>query len=119
MCFPPVGMLPAPDNQEPFESSGKSFQTAFLDNVIKLLVSMSTKLFVLKRFPMTSHVFKFGDFMSYLESQHRDFPGGLVVKNLPSNAGDAGSIPGRGTKIPHAVGQLNLRATTTDPTCLN
>ena len=27
---------------------------------------MSTKVFVLKRFPMTSHVFK----LSYLESQH-------------------------------------------------
>ena len=25
----------------------------------------------------------------------RDFPGGAVVKNPPSNAGDAGSIPGR------------------------
>ena len=24
----------------------------------------------------------------------RDFPGGLVVKNPPSNAGDDGSIPG-------------------------
>ena len=24
----------------------------------------------------------------------RDFPGGPVVKNLPSNAGDTGSIPG-------------------------
>ena len=32
-----------------------------------------------------------------------DFPGGPVVKNLPSNAGDAGSIPGLGTKIPHAA----------------
>ena len=28
-----------------------------------------------------------------------DIPGGLVVKNPPSNAGDAGSIPGRGAKI--------------------
>ena len=27
---------------------------------------------------------------------HRDFPGGPVVKNPPYNAGDAGSIPGRG-----------------------
>ena len=35
-----------------------------------------------------------------------DFPCGPVVKNPPSNAGDAGSIPGQGTKIPHAVGQL-------------
>ena len=25
-----------------------------------------------------------------------DFPGGAVVKNLPANAGDTGSIPGRG-----------------------
>ena len=37
-----------------------------------------------------------------------------MAKNLPSNAGDAGSIPGRGTKIPHAAGQLSPRATTTE-----
>jgi len=42
----------------------------------------------------------------------RDFPGGAVVKNLPSNAGDAGSIPGQGTKIRHAAGQLSLCAAT-------
>ena len=35
-------------------------------------------------------------------------PNGPVVKNLPPNAGDVGSIPGRGTKIPHASGQLSL-----------
>ena len=46
----------------------------------------------------------------------RDFPGGPVVKNLPSNAGDAGLIPGWGTKIPHAVGQLSPSATTMEPT---
>ena len=34
----------------------------------------------------------------------KDFPGDPVVKNPPSNAGDAGLIPGQGTKIPHAVG---------------
>ena len=31
-----------------------------------------------------------------------DFPGGPVVKTLPSNAGRVGSIPGQGAKIPHA-----------------
>ena len=31
-----------------------------------------------------------------------DFPGGPVVKTSPSKAGGAGSIPGRGAKIPHA-----------------
>ena len=46
-----------------------------------------------------------------------DFPGGPVVKN-PSNAGDAGSIPGQGTKMPHAMGQLSPRTTATALTCL-
>ena len=30
----------------------------------------------------------------------QDFPGGPGVKNPPPSAGDMGSIPGRGTKIP-------------------
>ena len=34
----------------------------------------------------------------------RDFPGGPVIKILPSSAGGAGSIPGWGNQIPHAVG---------------
>ena len=46
-----------------------------------------------------------------------DFSGGPVVKNLSCNAGDAGSIPGQETKIPHAAGQLNSCAATTEPTC--
>ena len=45
----------------------------------------------------------------------RDFPGGPVVRNPPYSAGDTGSIPGQGTKIPHATGQLSPRATTTEP----
>ena len=40
-----------------------------------------------------------------------DFPGGPVVKNLSFNAGDVGLIPGWGTKIPNALGQLSLCAT--------
>ena len=32
------------------------------------------------------------------EGQTRDFPGGPLVKNLPCNAGAAGSVPGRGSK---------------------
>ena len=42
----------------------------------------------------------------YME-EWRELPGGPVVKNLPSNAGDVGSIPDQGTKIPHALGQLS------------
>ena len=53
----------------------------------------------------------------------RDFPGGLVVKNLPSHAGEAGLIPGWGTKIPPVETQLrqrpqlekSARATVTEP----
>ena len=36
----------------------------------------------------------------------RDFPGGPVVKNRPSNAGDMGLIPGWGTKTLNAAGEL-------------
>ena len=48
-----------------------------------------------------------------IESNHRDFPGGPVVKN----AGDAGSTPGWRTKIPHATGQLSLCVATTESAC--
>lgn len=34
-------------------------------------------------------------------------PSDPVVKNLPSNVGNTGSIPGHGTKIPHTAGQLS------------
>ena len=54
-----------------------------------------------------------------LKNSPWDFPGGPVVKNPPSNAGDLGLIPGLGTKIPHASGQLSSRATTTELASLN
>ena len=48
-----------------------------------------------------------------------DFPGGPVVKNPPSNAGDAGSIPGWETRLSQAAGQLSPWATTTEPVRLS
>ena len=47
----------------------------------------------------------------------RGLPGGPVVKNPPCSAGDASLIPGWGTKIPHALGQLNPSATTRESVC--
>ena len=35
-----------------------------------------------------------------------------MVENLPFTAGDVGSIPGRGTKISHALGHLGPFVTT-------
>ena len=37
----------------------------------------------------------------------RDFSDGPEVENMPSSAGDVGSIPGPGARIPHAVEQLS------------
>ena len=48
------------------------------------------------------------------ENKLRDFPGGPVVKNPPSDAWDLSSVPGQRTKIPHAVGQLRPCATATE-----
>ena len=42
-----------------------------------------------------------------------------MVKNVPCNAEDSGSIPGLGTKIPHAVGQLSPYDATQDFICCN
>ena len=47
----------------------------------------------------------YNDFLK--NGTEEDFPGGPVVKSSPSNAANSGSIPGRGTKIPHPVGQLS------------
>ena len=42
------------------------------------------------------------EYYSALKSNEWDFPGGPVVKTLPSNAGDVGLIPGLRAKILHA-----------------
>ena len=47
--------------------------------------------------------------------KYQDFPGGPVIKNPPSNAGDVGSIPGQEAKIPHATGQISPYTTTREP----
>ena len=54
-----------------------------------------------------------------LREKLRDFLGGPLVRNPPSNAGNVGVIPGGGTKIPHAAGKLSPCATTTEPACHN
>ena len=41
-----------------------------------------------------------------------------MVKNMSLNAGDEGSIPGQGNKIPHAAWPLSLCAAT-DPAYYN
>ena len=48
----------------------------------------------------------------------KNIAGVPVVKNLPSNAGDKGSIPGQGAKIPHASGKVSVNSPTTEkPLC--
>ena len=44
--------------------------------------------------------------MNILDFADQGFPGGSVIKNLPANAGDIGSIPGSGRYS--AVGNGNL-----------
>ena len=48
-----------------------------------------------------------------------DVSGGPVVENPRCNAGDSGSIPGQGTKIPSAKEQLSPHATARRSTCCN
>ena len=55
----------------------------------------------------------------FLSGGNEGFPGGPGVKNLPSNAGEAGSILGQGTKILHVSGQLSPSVATREPSCYN
>ena len=62
------------------------------------------------------HARTMGVLLSHRKRGSKDPPGGPVVKNLSCNAEDVGSVPGQGTKIPHASELLSLWATTKDPT---
>ena len=55
--------------------------------------------------------------VSHSEVSLGDYTGGPVLKNPPCNAGDLGSIPGKGTKIPHATEQLSPGTATTKAEC--
>ena len=46
------------------------------------------------------------------DETYRDFPGGPVVKTLPSNAETEGLIPGQGTKILQALWQKKKKKNT-------
>ena len=46
-----------------------------------------------------------------------DFPASPGVRNMLCNAGDTGSIPGQGIKLPHATKQPSLN--TVESVCLN
>ena len=54
-------------------------------------------------------------FLYRKREKRRDFPGSPVVKNPPSNAGEASLICGRETQIPLATEQLSLYAATSEP----
>ena len=51
------------------------------------------------------------------KSLSRNVPGDPVLRNLHDNTGDAGLIPGQGTKIPHALGQLSPYTATRESLC--
>ena len=81
---------------------------------LKALASLSFDFFIIKVHNQHS---TFSHPWSYLifcitQELSGDSPGGPLVKNPPSNAGDMSLIPGQGTEIPHAAGQLSLCAAT-------
>lgn len=50
-----------------------------------------------------------------IRKEVEELPGGLVIRNPPSSAGDAGLIHGQGTD-PTAAGQLSPLPTAAEPT---
>ena len=64
-------------------------------------------------------VVKICEFYHLINNLDVDFPGGLVVKNLPSNRGDSGSILGQGTKIPLSCRAIGPTYCSEEPSCWN
>ena len=57
-------------------------------------------------------------FISKLKFALGEFPGSPAVKTLPSKAGHFSLVPGQGTRIPHATGQLSpCPVTKMQPSC--
>ena len=52
-------------------------------------------------------------FFAIINAFNRDFPGGPMVKNPPTSAGNMGSVPGLG-RFHMPAGQLSPCATTTE-----
>ena len=88
------------------------FITILRKSLIKSWVRAQTEFLLYKQvsFNLTFLTYKMG---------LRDFPRGPLVKNLPCNTGDMGSIPGQGTRVPHAVEQLSPSTTTRESKCCN
>ena len=76
----------------------------------KIFKKKSTVLTFLDKSVIQNTQWKRGDniFIYYKTRKEggRDYPGGPEDRNPPADAGDPSSIPGLGTKIPHASGQL-------------
>ena len=53
------------------------------------------------------------------KSLSRNVPGDPVLRNLHDNAGDAGLIPGQGTKIPHEAQQGSQGIAAGETMCLD
>ena len=63
----------------------------------------------------TSSGLRYHSVLQHWKCRTWDFTGGPVIKRLPCNAGDVGSIPGQWTKVPHATEKLSWSPTTTEP----
>ena len=86
------------------------FQVSFPATLLKsistllpfdLLIYLSQIQFSTQLLPETSFIKVLNDIYA---ANPGDLPRSPVVKNPPFKAGDSGSIPGQGTKIPHATG---------------
>ena len=76
-------------------------------------VGLELKLGVLTQYSPRYRVGGLAKYVLLVVQPLRGFPGGPVIKNLPLNAGNVDSIPGWGTRFPHAMGQLSLYTATT------
>ena len=100
------------------------YQASFLATELRLEIDYrekkKTKTLKLNKMPLYNQ-----EITAEIKKYREDMTGGLVVKNLPANAGDLGSIPGLGRfnvlldSYVHLPQLQSSHATSTEPTPRN
>ena len=90
MCSPSRPPLPPPSPPAPFRFSQNGYGI-----FTEIILQKEAKNVVVK-FGTLSWSAKLGEHWGHIYLQEKGLPGSSVLKNLPTKAGDVGSIPGLG-----------------------
>ena len=101
------------------ENNVEVFSTLGRDNPAVLLVVVTCMALTVAMLGEPRSTIRERPLRGCQNQEHRDFPGGAVVKNLPANAGNTGSSPDPGTRVQALIREDPTCRGATKPVCHN